>query len=230
MDRISDRAKNKPPCGSRTTHTNRDCSMNLPNQLTLARCVMALLFVGVMSFENVFCYILAYVLFVAAALTDYYDGKIARERNLITNFGKLLDPVADKVLMVAAFIMMVIIPDLRIPGWTIVVILAREFLITGARSLAAAEGAVIAANKWGKAKTVLQMVYVLVFLLAAVLLEAAEMYVQGGGNIPGGLDRWKAVVGNASMVTIIFVAMYTVYSGVQFVRANWKILKLDNLS
>ena len=151
--------------------------MNLPNKLTVARCFMALIFVGLMSFENAFCYLAAYFLFVAAAITDYYDGKIARERNLVTNFGKLLDPVADKVLMVAALIMLMTIPDLRIPGWTIVLILGREFLVTGARSLAAAEGAVIAANKWGKTKTVLQMVYVSAFLLVA-LFPALNRHVR----------------------------------------------------
>ena len=142
--------------------------MNLPNQLTIARCFMAVVFVGLMSFQNFFSYTLAYVVFIVAAITDYYDGKIARERGLVTNFGKLLDPVADKVLLTSAFIMMMKMPELRVPGWAIVVILAREFLVTGARSLAAAEGEVIAASATGKTKTVLQLVYVFTILFFAL--------------------------------------------------------------
>ena len=138
--------------------------MNLPNKLTIARCLMAALFVAVMSVPNLYCYIIAYALFCAASLTDYYDGKIARERGLITNFGKLFDPVADKVLMLAAYIMLMGVPGLRIPEWCIVAIFAREFLVMGARALAASDGLVIAANQYGKIKTTLQIIYVLIFL------------------------------------------------------------------
>ncbi len=201
--------------------------MNLPNKLTLARCIMALIFVGILSFRNVFGYCAAYVLFVAAALTDYYDGKIARERNLITNFGKLFDPVADKVLMTAALIMLMTITDLRIPGWTIVAIFSREFLVTGARTLAAAEGMVIAADRWGKAKTVIQMVYVLTFLFLAILLELVDTYAGLGALLPGGVEIYRQGIGWASRGAIVLVALFTVYSGAQFARANWRSLGLD---
>lgn len=203
--------------------------MNLPNKLTLARCIMALVFVAIMSFRNVFGYCAAYLLFIAAALTDYYDGKIARERNLITNFGKLFDPVADKVLMAAALIMLMTLPDLRIPGWTIVAIFAREFLVTGARTLAAAEGMVIAADRWGKAKTVMQMIYVLTFLFFAILLEMLDTYTGLGKLVPGGTELYRHAVGLASRGAIVLVALYTVYSGVQFARTNWKNLGLDGV-
>ena len=145
--------------------------MNLPNKLTIARCLMAALFVAVMSVPNLYCYIIAYALFCAAAMTDYYDGKIARERGLITNFGKLFDPVADKVLMLAAYIMLMGVPSLRIPEWCIVVIFAREFLVMGARALAASDGLVIAANQYGKIKTTIQIGYVLIFLFLTIVLE-----------------------------------------------------------
>lgn len=169
------------------------------------------------------------MLFIAAALTDYYDGKIARERNLITNFGKLFDPVADKVLMAAALIMLMTLPDLRIPGWTIVAIFAREFLVTGARTLAAAEGMVIAADRWGKAKTVMQMIYVLTFLFFAILLEMLDTYTGLGKLVPGGTELYRHAVGLASRGAIVLVALYTVYSGVQFARTNWKNLGLDGV-
>lgn len=204
--------------------------MNLPNQLTVARCILTAFFVAFMSFEHVVTFALGYVVFVAAAITDYYDGKIARERNLVTNFGKLLDPVADKVLVVAAFVMLLGIPAMNVPPWSIVLILAREFLVTGARSLGAAQGTVIAANKWGKIKTTLQMIYVCTFLFFAVVLQGIAQYPDVATGLPGGIEPYILYIGIASKWAIILVALYTVYSGVQFARVNWKLLGLDELS
>lgn len=199
--------------------------MNLPNKLTLARCVMAVIFVGLLSFEHSLSYFVGYIVFTAAAITDYYDGKIARERGLVTNFGKLLDPVADKVLMLAAFLMMIKIPALFIPAWTIVAILAREFLVTGARALAATEGQVIAAAAHGKIKTVLQMVYVFVFLFFAFFLQTLNDYPGLAQYVPGPVQAYQLGIGWASFVAIMLVAGYTVYSGVQFARENWWLFK-----
>lgn len=204
--------------------------MNLPNKLTIARCVMTAFFVGLMSFENFYCYFIAYLVFTAAAITDYYDGKIARERGLVTNFGKLLDPVADKVLLTSGFIMLMKVPELKVPGWAVVVILAREFLVTGARALAAADGEVIAANASGKAKTVFQLIYVFTFLFFALLLEFLETFQGIGALIPGHVGTYIAVIGYASMTSMVLVASYTVYSGIHFAQVNWKILKLNNPS
>ena len=199
--------------------------MNLPNKLTLARCVMAVIFVGLLSFESTLSYFIGYIVFTAAAITDYYDGKIARERGLVTNFGKLLDPVADKVLMLAAFLMMIKIPALHIPAWTIVAILAREFLVTGARALAASEGQIIAAATHGKIKTVLQMVYVFVFLFFAFFLQALTDYPSLAQYLPGPAQNYELYIGWSSFVAIMLVAGYTVYSGVQFARENWWLFK-----
>ncbi|MBI2431583.1 MAG: CDP-diacylglycerol--glycerol-3-phosphate 3-phosphatidyltransferase [Candidatus Hydrogenedentes bacterium] len=164
------------------------------------------------------------------AVTDYYDGKIARERGLVTNFGKLLDPVADKVLITSAFIMMMKVPELMIPGWTIVVILAREFLVTGARALAAAEGEVIAANVSGKTKTVFQLVYVFTFLFFAMAFRFLDLFPRIWDYAPGGRESYVTVIGYMSLVAMVLVALYTVYSGIHFAQVNWKTLKLDNLS
>ncbi len=204
--------------------------MNLPNQLTIARCVMAIIFVGILSFDNTVCYLAAYALFTAAVITDYYDGKIARSRNLITNFGKLFDPVADKVLMMAAFVMLMTIPELRIPGWTVVVIFAREFLVMGARTLAAADGTVIAANQYGKSKTALQMTYVFVFFSLVILFRLAEHFPAVQAWVPGGLDLYRPYLGWTSRVAIVLIAAYTVYSGIQFARINWHNLRLSGAS
>ena len=201
--------------------------MNLPNMLTVMRCLLAAIFVVLMSFDNLVCYLIAYAMFTAAAITDYYDGKIARERNLITNFGKLLDPIADKILMVAGFIMLMRVPDLNIPGWTVVAILAREFLITGARSLAASEGVVLPANNYGKAKTAIQMTYVFVVLAAVILLRIAMGISALQGQLPGELLAYY--LRGVSLVGIILVAAYTIYSGIQFAWENWNALKLHQM-
>lgn len=194
--------------------------MNLPNQLTLARMAMVPVFMAFLSFSHVACYIAAYLVFTVATLTDYYDGKIARERGLVTNFGKLLDPVADKVLLAAAFIMLIKMPELNIPAWTVVVIIAREFLVTGARSLAASEGVIIAANFWGKTKAVVQMVYIYVFLGLVVIRELLALWA------PETAEKCLAPLSVASLWTVIAVALFTVYSGIQFGHTNWKVLNL----
>ena len=211
--------------------------MNLPNKLTLARVVMVPIFVALLSFDWWWCYWLGYLVFTAAPITDYYDGKIARGRNIITNFGKLLDPVADKVLVMAAFIMMMtlssappapgVFPNpaakcLIIPGWTIVAILAREFLVTGVRLLAASDGIVIAADVYGKTKTVLQLVYIFLFLFLAgaehFVVDYAADYARS----------YRTALEYASMWAMVFVAGYTVYSGLRFMQANWRNLHMGS--
>ena len=196
--------------------------MNLPNRLTMARLVMAFLFVGLMSVDHVATYAAAYLVFIAATITDYYDGKIARERGLVTNFGKLLDPVADKVLLVGAFVILMMLPGLSIPAWAVVVIIGREFLITGARSLAATDGIVIAANKWGKRKAFIQMLYVYTFLFLAIVERVFEKWLPG---VAGGF-AW--LLSHTSYWAAVVVVAYTVYSGYQFARVNWSALKLGD--
>ena len=197
--------------------------MNLPNKLTVTRCILAVFFVALMSVEHAAAYFAAFAVFIAATVTDYYDGKIARAQNIITNFGQLLDPVADKILMTAGFIMLMKAPALRLPGWAVVVVFAREFLITGARSLAAARGAVLPANKWGKRKAVLQMAYVLTFVFLAACLQGVRQAGWAADDWTRFAQRGVAV---ASYGCMVLVALYTVYSGVQFVRINWKTLGL----
>lgn len=198
--------------------------MNIPNQLTLARVVMVPVFVALMSFDGVVSYSAAYLVFIAAAVTDYYDGKIARSRGLVTKFGKLLDPVADKVLMAAAFVMMMDVRAVNVPGWTVVIILAREFLVTGARSLAAGDGVVIGANVWGKTKTVVQMVYIFTFLFFVIVERATRFWW------PEGIPLYQQILEAASLWAMVFVALFTAYTGVQFARLNWRALQMGNLS
>jgi CDP-diacylglycerol--glycerol-3-phosphate 3-phosphatidyltransferase len=134
--------------------------MNLPNKLTLLRIILIPVFIIVLMTGY---YYISAVIFIVASATDALDGHIARKYNLITNFGKIMDPLADKLLVVSALICLVELGD--VAGWMVIVILAREFTVTGLRAVAAAQGIVIAAGWSGKIKTVLQMIAVPALLL-----------------------------------------------------------------
>ena len=189
--------------------------MNLPNLLTIIR--MALVPVFIVFFylgqdgARLFC-VLAFAVFLIASATDAVDGHIARSRNLITNFGKLMDPLADKVLTTAAFIVFV---DVHIiPAWMVIVVLAREFIITGLRGVAASDGVVIAAELSGKLKTVFQML-----AICFILLDSAI------GNTAGTHSIW-VIVSTLGLILLWIAVVLTVYSGVEYL---WKGRKLLNL-
>ena len=139
--------------------------MNLPNKLTVLRMVLVPFFVAslLMSATNDSLKWLALALFVIASLTDFADGYIARKYNLITNFGKFMDPLADKILTVSGMICLIELG--RIPSWIVVIIVAREFIISGFRLIAAENGVVIAANYWGKFKTTFQMIMIILMIM-----------------------------------------------------------------
>ena len=139
--------------------------MNLPNKLTILRAIMIPFFLVFLYMSPGWSKWVALVIFIAASLTDMLDGKIARKYNLVTNFGKFMDPLADKLLVCSALIAL---SDLnRIPAWIVIVIIARDFIISGFRLIAAEKGIVIAAGWWGKIKTTVQMIMV-GFLIADV--------------------------------------------------------------
>ena len=138
--------------------------MNLPNKLTVLRVIMVPFFVFFMLTDvggaaNKW---IALVLFIVASLTDMLDGKIARARNLVTNFGKFMDPLADKLLVCSAMICM--IPLGKLQAWFVIIIIAREFIISGFRLVAADNGIVIAASWWGKSKTISQMIMIILLI------------------------------------------------------------------
>ena len=148
--------------------------MNLPNKLTILRIVIIPLFVLFLYVDigdNMNSYIAA-LLFIVASLTDLLDGKIARKYNLVTNFGKFMDPLADKLLVCSALIALVDIEKLA--GWIVIIIIARDFIINGLRVLAADNGIVIAASYWGQLKTTCQMIMI---VLLIVDLDIPYMYV-----------------------------------------------------
>lgn len=139
--------------------------MNTPNKLTVARMILVPFFVlfiltGWGGEANRY---ICLVIFVGASITDWFDGYLARKNNLVTNFGKFMDPLADKLLVCSALICMIELD--RLPAWFVIIIIAREFIISGFRLIAAENGVVIAANYWGKFKTVSQMVLIILLIL-----------------------------------------------------------------
>ena len=137
--------------------------MNLPNKLTVSRLILTVFFLMALLFDFPFHYTVAVVLFVAASLTDLFDGIIARRRNLLTDFGKLMDPLADKVLICSAFIAFIELDWM--PAWMVILIVARELAITGLRLLAASKNLVLAAERQGKNKTISQITAIIALLV-----------------------------------------------------------------
>lgn len=178
--------------------------MNLPNKLTVLRVILIPFFVVIMMIENganqTFRYVAA-AIFIIASLTDMLDGKIARKYNLVTNFGKFMDPLADKLLVCSA--MICLIEKGQLAAWIVIIIIAREFIISGFRLVAADNGIVIAASYWGKFKTVFQMLMVIVLIL----------------NIP---NSFFAVLG--TVLTYIALAL-TVVSLIDYIAKNKNVLK-----
>ena len=178
--------------------------MNLPNTLTVLRVIMIPFFVLFMlgDITSVDKYI-ALGIFIAASLTDTLDGYLARKNNQVTNFGKFMDPLADKLLVCAA---MICLMDLDcLPSWIVIIIISREFIISGFRLIAADNGIVIAASWWGKAKTISQMV--MIILLVADLGGAFDMIGQ---------------------VMIYLALVLTVVSLVDYIAKNKQVLKMQN--
>lgn len=147
--------------------------MNLPNKLTFSRILLAIPFILLLGKANEGrIYLnLSFVVFIIASLTDWLDGYLARKHNLITDFGKLMDPLADKILVISA---MVIFVELGwIPSWMSIIVIAREFLISGIRTLAAAQGEVIPAGNLGKYKTTSQMIVIIIMLFFGPISDPA---------------------------------------------------------
>ena len=175
--------------------------MNLPNKLTIIRVCLIPFFVAALLFDhgdNYTMRIVANVLFIIASLTDLFDGKIARKYNMVTNFGKFMDPLADKLLVCSALICLIELGQLA--AWVVIVIISREFIISGFRLVAADNGVVIAASYWGKFKTTFQMIAVILLIF----------------DIPA-----LRMVAN---ITVVIAVALTIISLVDYVAKNYKIL------
>ena len=185
--------------------------MNLPNKLTVGRIIAVPFFIIAYMTEH---FLLALILFALASITDLLDGKIARKYNLITNFGKIMDPLADKVLVYSAFCLMV--ADGTMPAWMLIVILAREFIVAGVRTVAASEGIVIAADMAGKIKTVLQMIAVPMILLYRYLDPL---------NGPGIMSELSGIMWTCGRIVLWASVAMTVYSGAMYIIKNKEVFK-----
>ena len=175
--------------------------MNLPNKLTIVRVCLIPFFVAALLFDhgnNYTMRIVANVLFIIASLTDLFDGKIARKYNMVTNFGKFMDPLADKLLVCSALICLIELGQLA--AWVVIVIISREFIISGFRLVAADNGVVIAASYWGKFKTTFHMIAVILLIF----------------DIPA-----LRMVAN---INVVIAVALTIISLVDYVAKNYRIL------
>lgn len=176
--------------------------MNTPNKLTLLRMVSVPFFIVALYLNYNFA---AIVIFAISSFTDYLDGHIARKNNLVTNFGKLMDPLADKILTISALVCFI---EMKVPylyAWMVVIIIARELLVTGIRMIAMGDGKVIAASMWGKAKTVSQ-------LAAIISIMVDRLVPLSFGNF------------HLTQVLIWAAVVLTVYSGFDYMKKNFSLL------
>lgn len=186
--------------------------LNLPNKLTLIRMFLAPIYLALMLIEFPCHYIVALAVFAVASLTDMLDGKIARKNNLITVFGKLLDPLADKMLTTAA--LLAFMREGWCSIWIVMIVLTREFAVAGVRLIATAQGIVIPATYWGKAKTVSQMVFTIVIMLLAELDATFDIFANAG---------WLTLA-RVSNIMLWITAVLTVVSGITYFVDSKKLI------
>lgn len=191
--------------------------MNLPNKLTLIRFGLTAAFAGVLETDWRFRCTSGLALFVIASLTDYADGAIARKRNLVTDFGALMDPLVDKILIATALICLSAISYHNrpaLPAWVSIVVIGREFLITGLRQIAASKGLVLAADRWGKHKTIWQIVAILYFFILLTFEELSA--VAPDWTLPYWGGAWR-VAGNGIAAVALLL---TIGSGIGYLWRN----------
>ncbi|HEV2806696.1 MAG TPA: CDP-diacylglycerol--glycerol-3-phosphate 3-phosphatidyltransferase [Chthoniobacterales bacterium] len=191
--------------------------MNWANRLTVSRLVLTVLFVAMLNCTWIYARTAAFIIFLIAGVTDFVDGEIARRWGIITNFGKLMDPLVDKIMMAAAFISLV--PMGAIPAWAATTVVGREFLITGLRLMASAQGQVLPAEGLGKHKTAWQIVTVVFFL---GLLSAAELHY---GNAESGW--WYRAWNHGGPVLVWVTVALTLYSGLRYAWRHRAVIAPD---
>ena len=199
--------------------------MNLPNKLTILRTILIVPFVIIMltGCLGVASNWVALAIFVIASLTDLLDGKIARKYNLVTNFGKFMDPLADKLLVCAALICLMSMDML--PAWAVIVIMSREFIISGFRLIASDNGVVIAASMWGKFKTVFQMAMIIALIVISAFYPAVfwrNFMLFNPVSMEGFLIKFLTVVGTL----LVWIALIlTVVSLIDYIIKNKSVMK-----
>ena len=191
--------------------------MNWANRLTISRLVLTVLFVAALNWDWPYARTAALIIFLIAGVTDFFDGEIARRYGEVTNFGKLMDPLVDKIMMAAAFISLV--PMKAIPAWAATTVVGRDFLITGLRLMASARGQVLPAERLGKHKTSWQIITVVFFLL---LLCARELkYAETGSG------WWFQAWDRGGPVLVWITVTLTLYSGLRYAWRHRDVIAPD---
>ena len=191
--------------------------MNLANRLTISRLILTVLFVAALNSNWIYGRTAALIIFLLAGVTDFFDGEIARRYGSVTNFGKLMDPLVDKIMMAAAFISLV--PLGAIPAWAATTVVARDFLITGLRLMASARGQILPAERLGKHKTSWQIITVVFFL---VLLSARELKYAETGN-----GWWFQAWNNGGPLLVWIAVGFTLYSGLRYAWRHRDVIAPD---
>ena len=196
--------------------------MNLPNKLTVLRMILVPFFVAALFVPFPHHYLVAGIIFAAASITDHLDGRIARRDNLITNFGKFLDPLADKILVISAMVCFVKLGFAEL--WAVLIIIAREFMVTSIRLVAVDEGKVIAANSWGEFKTISQIAAIGVILALQYVQELVELNLIptfSVGAVSSGFF-FAFLIGH---IFVLICTFFTVLSGGVYLKQNWYLIK-----
>lgn len=195
--------------------------MNLANKLTLIRIILVPIFLIFIAAKHIpYGSTIATAIFILASLTDKLDGYIARSRNQITNFGKFMDPLADKLLVTAALISLV---ELQIvPAWASVIIIAREFAVSGLRSIAASQGRVIAASWWGKIKTVIQIIAIILLLLKVNVNDFK--YIM---DLVNNSQFWSQFFNIVPSIMLMVAVVITLISGIVYFNKNKDVVVTD---
>lgn len=193
--------------------------MNLPNKLTLLRVILIPFFLLFIYIDIPCNYLFALIIFAAASITDALDGKIARARNLVTNFGKFLDPLADKVLVLSALTVFVELDEVHMGAIPLIIISAREFMVSGLRLLAADSGIVVAAGIWGKLKTAFTMVAIVAALAWLSICHDFSFGIPEA--VVNAVDCWiiSALIWISTALTVI--------SGAVYLKGYWHLIDSD---
>ena len=191
--------------------------MNWANRLTLSRLLLTVIFVAALNSAWQYGRTCALVIFIVAGLTDFVDGEIARRYGFVTNFGKLMDPLVDKIMVAAAFISLV--PLKAVPAWAATTVVARDFLITGLRLMASAKGHVLPAESLGKQKTSWQIVTIVFFL---VLLSIVELHYADATS-----TWWLRAWHEAGPVLVWITVTLTIYSGLGYAWRDREVIAPD---
>ena len=196
--------------------------MNLPNKLTILRIILVPIMV-IIPYLNIkgeilgipITFLIIDLIFIIASITDKLDGSIARSRNLVTTFGKFLDPIADKILVLTA--LMILVDWGKIPVWIPVIVLFREFIVSGYRLIASQNGGkVIAASVWGKLKTVTQMIdIILAYIDVGVFFECFK----------GGLTGGRLIINFLATIMMLISVVATIFSGIDYLKGSKDLLK-----